>query len=135
MLTFYAMNSRFVLSKNWILQIASETTQLKSLHSIIKQGKNTNTRILNVQSCCQMQKLHILYALDRRFELDQRIKGKMINLEIQNMDALDQACYGSRIHQPLFFRRHHWLGKPTVTLIKNYQIKIVVLKSRKSQGA
>ena len=27
-----------------------------------------------------------------------------------------QSCYGSRMHQLLIFRRHHWLGKTTVTL-------------------
>ena len=45
------------------------------------------------------------------------------------MIIFKQGCYGSRIHQPLIFRTHHLLGKPTIALIKNYQIKIVVLKS------
>ena len=63
-----------------------------------------------------------------------RLLGECIFFNVTWKKNVCQGCYGSRIDQPLIFRRYHWLGKTTITLIKNYQIKIVVLKPGKSQG-
>ena len=46
---------------------------------------------------------------------------------------LIQGSYGSRIHKLLIFWKHHWLGISSNTVMKNYQIKLLVLKTWKNQ--
>ena len=45
-----------------------------------------------------------------------------------------QGCYGSRIHQPLIFRRYHWLGTPTITIIKKLSGKNSGFEVREKSG-
>ena len=48
--------------------------------------------------------------------------------------CFQQGCYGSRIHYPLIFRKHHWLRKSAIILIKKLPDKNNGFKNLEKSG-